>query len=57
MPTPTVPDDVRESIRILVDYLWYDHEEERHWLESGQPDGHIFRYVKYVAAWLDAQRD
>jgi hypothetical protein len=57
LPSRTVPADVVESIHRLVVYLWYDHEEERHWLESDEPEAHIFEDVKKVSDWLDAKQD
>jgi hypothetical protein len=42
----------RRSLDEILDYLHTD--EERHWLEAGRPDTHIFQDIRKVEAWLDS---
>lgn len=38
--------DVKDELRILIDYLWRD--EERHFEESGKPENHIINIIQKI---------
>lgn len=38
------------SIKAVVQYLYED--EQKHWEESGRPDGHIFQDVKQLKKFV-----
>ena len=44
---PALPSQVKQDIKIVVDYLW--HDEERHYRESDYDRRHIFRVLKRLA--------
>ena len=59
MPTKNIPIDkieltkFRKDIDVICDYLELD--EKKHYEESGQPQNHIWCYIKRVKQWLKRQ--
>lgn len=53
--TYTLPLDVAEAIRAIVDYNW--HDEERDFKECAEndnsTDGHVFTHLTRVNEWLE----
>lgn len=47
-----MPDDIKESLEIIIKYLWND--EKKHYEESVKKDkdNHIFKHIKKVKKYL-----